>query len=600
MSAIEDSLVDARRSILPGTCTWIHRKALFQSWSKSPAPQILRILGRDGSGKTMLAVNIVDEMIRRYPQGDIQGTSSVSVSYCFYEAGMTLAGIIKTMAYFAVLNDKIYSKHIESSIAELEDNTSVRKLWKLLFLQPFERCEVKNSAILVFDGLDEAEPAILRQLNTIIENFMERCEERHQPRMKILLLAKPDGELSDIIEDEDRLTNDIQTIEILPEDNEADINAFIEFKLRKARSLNAEKKKIITDKLRENADGMFKYVSLTTQEILRKRMPAEMVAAADNLPKGLNEALYQMLQRISDTSDDDMITDLNILLEWTACSNTSMTLKLLGEIIEFQRRCGPYELLEHDLRKRYASLFVLNRTDRLTSEDLLGEDMVGDSEDELQPASDIPKIQEGSKSDSASTTVKLNHSIQEFFRKRGKAGTNVGVDFKSANNEIAKQCMILLCEDYDAYKDTSLCGYARYWIRHLHEGNINLVSVEDKMKIASWTVQLLREPKTIQRWRNSKTTVPIADLLFVSNLYVETIKDLFISTGEDWYSTNDADLPWSTMLASSTTEFKAVFLKPIAWNIAEAWLKSPEVSAVLLFQALHIYVRAVGFFYRLS
>lgn len=605
MTAIETSLKRNLKPRLAGTCGWIQKNEVFQLWIDGKAP-ILRITGKEGAGKTVLTASIIGDLQSRFQQG-AHVSSKVSVAYFFYESKSTIPTMLKTMSYMIAKSNKIYCKQIEGTIADVDDTSSVDSLWRMLFTDPFADDDGDNSVVLVIDGLEGGDEEQLSAFQTLVEELQDSAADSDESpsRIKLLLVTRPDGELSMRLDDEDSSTKDIPVIEIRPEDNQEDINNFISSKLQRLTNLNDEDRQYIVDTLRNNADGMFRYISLTIDEILHKRMPQEMRNAVDRLPKGLDEAFLRILKRYSAILDEDAIIDLNIFLEWVACAEDSINLENLNKIIQFQRGYGPYASLEHDLRKKYASLFVLQRADNLTSEDLMSEEVLEDSDEEEsfteQAKSSDAGSDSGNKStidgnagsDPQTTIVKINHGIYEFFSKKGKAGTQVGVDLKEANLSIVTKCMELIV-DGSTESDSWLLEYAsRYWLLHLKTILSMEVDTEVKQKIAGYLLQLLHNPDVIAKWTSAINFEYLTWSILIENMYTEVFQK-WLTGLEDWQPDSNEDADWLKLLNDDSKAFKKNVLQPLATHMAKYWLSTDESSPRPAFHFVNLYLEMVS------
>ncbi|RFU33903.1 hypothetical protein B7463_g2403, partial [Scytalidium lignicola] len=605
MTAVESSLKRNLRPKLSGTCEWVLKNEIFQLWVNGKAP-ILRITGKEGAGKTVLTAAVIEHLQSKFSQG-AQVSSTVSIAYFFYENKATIPQMFKTMSYMIAKSDKIYCKQMESTVADVDDTSSIDSLWRMLFTDPFSNEDGENSVMLVVDGLDGGNSEQLNAFQTLVEELQESVVDGDEdaPRIKLLLVSRPDGELSMLLDDEDSTTKDIPLIEILPEDNQEDIDNFIQSKLARLTNLKGDDRQYIVDTLRKNADGMFRYISLTIDEILHKRMPQEMRNAVDRLPKGLDEAFHRILQRFSTILDEDAIIDLNIFLEWVACAEEPISLENLNQIIQFQRSYGPYSGLEHDLRKKYASLFVLQRADNLTSEDLMSEEVLEDSDEDesfMETArnsdadSDTPaekSLRDGNTiSDPLTTIVKINHGIYEFFAKKGKAGAQVGVDLKEANLTIALKCMGLISEKFDE-AEKWLSDYAScFWFSHLKNAESLQVSTEVKQTVAGYVLRLLHNPDIIGKWRYQVNINYLSTSFFISNDYIEVFQKWLTGLGE-WQPDDAEDAAWLKTLVEDPKSFKKNVLKPLAMDSAGAWLKTEMDRTLPPFNFLHFYLKMI-------
>ena len=214
----------ARDELLKDSRLWILEEQSFKAWVDAKIPLLL-IYGLPGAGKSFLSCRIVQILCQVYPQ-DVKRTASTSVAYFFCKSNSTglrsYRSMILTLAYQITKNDPTYANHIHGLKVSIKDCRSIKSLWQMLFVDFFTRKECDSKAIMVVDGLDEADqelrPLFLKLMSKISSN------EHDGHSMRILLVGRPE-----IIEElDDAIGHLPPSIEINPTKNSADIQRFIE------------------------------------------------------------------------------------------------------------------------------------------------------------------------------------------------------------------------------------------------------------------------------------------------------------------------------------------------------------------------------------
>jgi NACHT domain len=154
-----DDLSDIRRAKgerAQGTCEWLFTEVKFNIWSTGSPPQLLRLVGDAGIGKTMMSTLLVDELQERAARNP-----SVTVAYFFCDnkvdkrrtSTAVLRGlIVQILQQRPHMFDKIDADYslMQHKLAESFD-TLARVFRDML-------CSDKVGELyLLIDGLDECE-----------------------------------------------------------------------------------------------------------------------------------------------------------------------------------------------------------------------------------------------------------------------------------------------------------------------------------------------------------------------------------------------------------------------------------------------------------
>ncbi|KAL6831718.1 ankyrin repeat-containing domain protein [Trichoderma camerunense] len=306
----------ARKRHKAGTSEWLIKgNARFASWVQSPS-SFLWLHGKAGCGKSVLSSSVIHHLQREY-----KDDASTAVVYFYFtfsdtkkqESDGMLASIMKQVC--------CHRPNIPDLVNDLGE-------YKKKGMRPSTE-ELKNSFIstlrgftnvyIIIDALDEC-PNINTQREEVIEilhyildsnldNLHLFCTSRKESDIDVSLrrqFSKPGREELDI-------SSHLKAIE-------RDIGEYIDSTLTntKYNSWPIHIKDEVRKVLIEKSDGMFQYI----------RCQFEALQKLKDLPKGLDETYYRMLQGI----DDRYIKSVAKSLKWLAFSMEPLMVDELAEI----------------------------------------------------------------------------------------------------------------------------------------------------------------------------------------------------------------------------------------------------------------------------
>ena len=158
------ALKRARKIRHGATSTWLSRSDEYASWLKEPEPSLFWCSGILGSGKTVCAASVIDDLLRRRTKND-----AVSFFFCCYddEQSLKAKNILGSLVRQGLeANPSLLSSDDVSQLLE-EDKCDVECLVSLLV----KVCSSSGRQYTVIDGLDECDKvdvnAVLDALRTI-------------------------------------------------------------------------------------------------------------------------------------------------------------------------------------------------------------------------------------------------------------------------------------------------------------------------------------------------------------------------------------------------------------------------------------------------
>ncbi|BCS12767.1 NACHT and TPR domain protein [Aspergillus luchuensis] len=569
------------RKRLSGTGEWIEAEVGFQAWLKQEQP-LLWIHGPPGCGKSFLAEYIISNLKTRFPQGVDQG-SEVSVGYYFFKDNNPqtrgLHQAFRDVAYQICLNDSVYAGHVATHCSAPGDICSLQSAWMTLFRDYFIEDDAgSRHAYIVLDGLDECMEADRQSLLEFLSE-LTADEAGSKPRVQFVMLGRP--HLSADVAD--ALQESVASISIDRSKNDDDIARYVEHSMRRSRNISRAPpslRKEVMEFLVKNAQGMFLWVDLMTQELGRHNRASSMRECLQRPPKGLYEAMRRTLEGLSAYLKGDDPEELNTILGWVACASRPLSLREIEATLSLGSS-DPEEIvgIESLLRLQFASFLTLVRDDGLTTADLQAEIDVSSlriDDDHFEDAESF-ELETDFNSNPETTEVTFRHaSVGDFFRDENEnklsAGPDyvaIGVDIVESRISTLKACLQLVCNSNEC---PNLRNYALGWwyshakavIPHIHR-----IGETDRQEIGSLLLKTLRDESVLEAWISLRdadnfwsleTLIPFSKLLddkqFVDSLLVDI---------RDW--------------VLSSIQEPARLLVPAAECIAKKWLQGYQWDA---------------------
>ncbi|KAK5675253.1 hypothetical protein LTS10_012014 [Elasticomyces elasticus] len=323
----------------PGTGQWFLDSAEYLSWKYGGTAR-LWVHGKIGCCKTVLASTIIEDMR----------------SHCRAHVGCCLAYF-----YFTFSDDKKQSWEalLRALVMQLSQGRpavhsltdafnqeygmglTVRDLEVVLVeILTLMRSEGR-SVYVVVDGLDESPDTLDRRVAVFegLSRIRQSCSDLH-----LLITSRRYADIERFM-----LVWESSSVEITAALVNEDIKAFVRYQLASSlafRRLEDASKTLITSKLGENPDGMFRWAALHL-ETLRKlpsKTPTRIGKALSILPPTLSATYEQMLSDIP----DEVATEVDRCLLWLAVSPQPLALHELAEAMRVDPNEPDLILLESD------------------------------------------------------------------------------------------------------------------------------------------------------------------------------------------------------------------------------------------------------------
>ena len=185
------SRADFQRTTMASTGSWLINDLTFISWINRKYP-LVWICGGPGTGKSHLSYKAIEKLESVYPP-DTNSAHKVSVAYFYIEENdpdlTELASIFKSIAYQISDMNVSYRQHLAKFMHEHRQFASPIELWKGIFIDFFADSNTDGSAMIVLDGLDEAQADTVQ----LLFDFFEDIDFSSTPsRLSFLIFSRPE------------------------------------------------------------------------------------------------------------------------------------------------------------------------------------------------------------------------------------------------------------------------------------------------------------------------------------------------------------------------------------------------------------------------
>lgn len=284
-----NDLAVARALRHPKTCMWVlNKKGVTQLSNQSHGlgEAFLWICASPGAGKTVLSSFLIDHY---------RSLEAGNVLYFFCKNTdadkNTPTAIVRTLLYqlYKSVQDQRSQESLNDDLGIALDRSGQQRavnftvLWQLFSTH----IKILGPATIILDALDECQDT-----SQLIQSLKELSTLRS---ITVIVTSRKDPHL--YIE-----LNSVTSIEIAPEDINADIAAFVEAKVEASSRLSHPLvRDLVVTKLCNTHDGMFLWVYLVLKELKSCFSMAQVQDALTKLPTGLDGIYKSILQRLQTT-----------------------------------------------------------------------------------------------------------------------------------------------------------------------------------------------------------------------------------------------------------------------------------------------------------
>ncbi|KZP12284.1 hypothetical protein FIBSPDRAFT_166106 [Athelia psychrophila] len=307
----------ARKKHTPGTGTWFLDGSTFKSWKEDPG-FLLWLHGGPGCGKTVLCAAAIQTVI-----DFCDSKASTGYAYFFFDARSAetallvheklVRSIIMQLAHqcdgIPVALAEMYAKYDKGS---RQPPINVLEATLLRIITSFD------DVFIVIDSLDECS-----EREEVIQ-WIHSIASSASGKLHLAVSSRPKPEIIQGL----RLLSQLKEVSISGRQIECDIQSYLNTRIsqRDAAKWTSTQKEMIGAALMDGADGMFRWVALQADRLIKSASPRELAKQLKSLPRDLNESYSRTLAESPDPGN------LKRLLQWLAYSRRAMTIKEIAEV----------------------------------------------------------------------------------------------------------------------------------------------------------------------------------------------------------------------------------------------------------------------------
>lgn len=319
----------------PKTCMWVLDKKEVTQLSyenQEPGEAFLCIFASPGAGKTVLSSFLIDHY---------RSVESRSVLYFFCKNTdadkNTSTAVVRTFLYqlYKSVKDQRLRESLNNDLGIALDRSGQQRAVNFTVLWQLFSTHVRSlgPATIILDALDECQ-----DVNRLIQSLKSLSTLRS---IKVIVTSRKEPHLHNDL-------NNFTSMEIAPEDVDADIAAFVEAKVAASSRLSHPLvRDLVIKKLCNTHNGMFLWVYLTLKELKSCFSTSQVQDALTKLPTGLDGIYKSILQRLQTTLTRSSFDLCSKVLTWvvTAVVGSNLVLsQLYRGLTSSQRPLGVDEI----------------------------------------------------------------------------------------------------------------------------------------------------------------------------------------------------------------------------------------------------------------
>lgn len=313
-----------------GSCQWLHQVEDFQDWrepstdlSKEPSdsvkPSVFWIHANPGTGKTILAAHVVEELAK----------SGFECAYYFFRFGnqtsRSPADFLRSIAYqMSNSNAAVREKMVALMEGDLTfDKDDARNIWDKFFQKGIFQASIQTAQYWVIDAIDEC--GKYRELFTMLNGL------RLDFPLRIFITSRK-------ISDLQTLSSSLETVatvvcrEVAPKDIMADIEDYIHDRARNLSSSSVAENNDLMATLLQRANGNFLWVTLVLDELETVYSEESILRIIESIPEGM-VPYYERVVRVMSENKHEKAIAKGVLL-WSVASLSTLTITELSEALE--------------------------------------------------------------------------------------------------------------------------------------------------------------------------------------------------------------------------------------------------------------------------
>lgn len=498
---------------LPKTGDWLFSMDLFKSWrdpETTTAHPILVIEGAKNTGKTHLMASVAKRLE--------QESNGSFVVYYFHDASVDwkdkylLALVSKYLLWQCITSGSLI-KAAAGICQRMGYNPNIFAAWKQLLLHNTAATAASSPKRKFFVLIDGLEDESIRDVSILLNALATSGEHN----FRILVSTRnADGPLSADSCSRIRLRSDNIV------NNDADIEAFIKFKLRYMsafeysdhhKAVDYQKKIIRT--VKKASVGDFAWMSVILENLRTKHRLDDINEVLKTATESRETQARAEIQRLNEELLDEDIRELNKAVLWTATAREALTLDEMDAALSI----GDHKVSLRPLRERLKPLLGANEAQRiefslpeveaelLRSSSTLKPESLGiltDVEQHLRKA----EIESVHRFLTHVSPRKKDYNKKELERLLWGVSNkrSLRYDKHNAHVELALECLQILTSKREDDSEKLRTYAGKYLLYHLNKAEIDKADADKKSALRLLLVQSLTEQRYIDSlfWTRSE------------------------------------------------------------------------------------------------
>ena len=317
-------------SPLRGTGKWLLKHERFKRWLESPTDSVLWLSGVAGSGKSVLASSMVQQLVEK-SEGSLR-TAVIACHFFHYENARRepLKNVFRSLLYQVLSQSPqimFGSGHRERQQSLLypclqpkaeREEEMPSEVWGNLFQASVLEASSLSCVYIVVDALDECEDAASYR---VLSSLSALASTQGKQPIRIFISSRPSAS-------HELFSNScVQTIH-LEKENSKDLKYFVHTEIRR-RLPHLAHNPTVPEEIARRARGVFLWVTLVVRTLLhRDNTDTSLELQLSMLPNNLNSLYNAMLQRIVSNGRASERMALRIFM-WVSCSVRPLTIEEL-------------------------------------------------------------------------------------------------------------------------------------------------------------------------------------------------------------------------------------------------------------------------------
>ncbi|CAG8909812.1 unnamed protein product [Penicillium egyptiacum] len=321
----------------PGTCSWILRTEDLTAWLGSgptvgperQAAQVLWLYGNPGTGKSIMAIYLIEELPETFPNKDGE-----TLVYFFCDSGFetrrTATSVIRGLLHQLIRQHQQLLDYLmpEYHARGKELFKSFDALWDIFMAMVADQSMGRTYCII--DALDECDR---ESQQTLLQQLEEKFQSRNvSSNVRIMITSRPYSEIRESLQ---MFPN--KDLASFPE-RQKDIDLCISERLKYIAERKRYSYKVnvqVRNILRDKAEGTFLWIGLACDEL--KDIPSNRaIQFLQGIPKGL-DALYRKLLNMVIEQNETSGDDIQRLLSCVAVCSRPLTVSELSEACQLHQ-----------------------------------------------------------------------------------------------------------------------------------------------------------------------------------------------------------------------------------------------------------------------